>query len=112
VNIIGCSKISRNCRQRLAAELTKFQKQILQIEPKATPQQRIHTDALILGADLQPPKRMNRESAPNKIRSSTHLWTFCKVPWPPCKVFFIRKPFEQIMATLGHGSITESTAQS
>ena len=31
------------------------------------------------------------------------LWTICKVPWPPSKGISLRKPFEQVMATLGHG---------
>ena len=38
-------------------------------------------------------------------------WTFCKVSWLPCKAYCIRKAFEQVMETLGHGSSSRRTAQ-
>jgi hypothetical protein len=39
------------------------------------------------------------------------LRTVGKVSWPPRKRIFFREPFEQIMATLGHGGCSRRTAQ-
>src|SRR5689334_5965538 len=38
-------------------------------------------------------------------------WTICKVSWPPSGAIRPRKPFEQVMAPLGHGFISRRTAQ-
>jgi hypothetical protein len=47
------------------------------------------------------------------LRERVHsiLWPICKLPWSLGKSICFRKPFEQVMATLGHGCGSEGTAQ-
>src|SRR5882724_4052483 len=47
----------------------------------------------------------------HSILTSLPNWTTGKVPWSPRKVICFWKPFEQVMATLGHSGPSRSIAQ-